>query len=85
MAYLVHHTFNQNRTYTGVKLNPLPFDEKSLTNKLQHKKNTETNKSTIFPIQNQWKKVFVLFVLRLNVPVNNFSVMWGRSHRFLGN
>ena len=24
-------------------------------------------------------------VLRLNVPVNNFSVMSGRSHRFLGN
>ena len=30
------------------------------------------------------KKLF-LFVLRLNVPVNNFSVMSGRSHRFLGN
>ena len=30
-------------------------------------------------------KKFVLFVLRLNVPVNNFSVMSGRSHRFLGN
>ena len=26
-----------------------------------------------------------LFVLRLNVPVNNFSVMSRRSHRFLGN
>ena len=26
-----------------------------------------------------------LFVLRLNVSVNNFSVMSGRSHRFLGN
>ena len=25
------------------------------------------------------------FVLRLNVPVNNFSVISGRSHRFLGN
>ena len=25
-----------------------------------------------------------LFVLRLNVPVNNFSVMSGRSKRFLG-
>ena len=31
------------------------------------------------------KKVFVcLFGLRLYVPVNNFSVMSGRSHRFLG-
>ena len=26
-----------------------------------------------------------LVVLRLNVPVNNFSDMSGRSHRFLGN
>ena len=25
------------------------------------------------------------FVLRLNIPVNNFSVMSGRSHCFLGN
>ena len=32
-----------------------------------------------------YKVLFVcLFVLRLNVPVNNFSVMSGRSHRFLG-
>ena len=28
---------------------------------------------------------FCLFVLRLNVPVNNFSVMSGRSHGFLDN
>ena len=27
---------------------------------------------------------FFLFVLMLNVPVNNFSVILGRSHRFLG-
>ena len=26
----------------------------------------------------------ILFILRLNVPVNNFSVMSGRSQRFLG-
>ena len=42
----------------------------------------------------QWKhgraiatRVFmqmVWFGLTLNVPVNNFSVMFGRSHRFLG-
>ena len=25
-----------------------------------------------------------IFVLRLNIPVNNFSVMSGWSHRFLG-
>ena len=31
------------------------------------------------------KVVGWLVVLRLNVPVNNFSVMSGRSHRFLGN
>ena len=31
-----------------------------------------------------WLKIDY-FMLRLNVPVNNFSVMSGRSHRFLGN
>ena len=30
------------------------------------------------------KEDFCLFVLRLYVPVNNFSVMSGRSQRFLG-
>ena len=30
------------------------------------------------------KVLFFLFGLRLYVPVNNFSVMSGRSHRFLG-
>ena len=30
------------------------------------------------------KKFVCLFMLMLNVPVNNFSVMSGRSHRFLG-
>ena len=29
-------------------------------------------------------KFLVWFGLMLNVPVNNFSVMLGRSHRFLG-
>ena len=37
------------------------------------------------PIQFYDKENVCLFVLRLNVPVNNFSVMSGRSHRFLGN
>ena len=31
------------------------------------------------------KAVGWLVVLRLNVPVNNFLVISGRSHRFLGN
>ena len=35
--------------------------------------------------QNFVPKGFWLVVLRLNVPVNNFSVISGRSHRFLGN
>ena len=31
------------------------------------------------------KKIFVcLFVLRLYIPINSFSVMTGWSHRFLG-
>ena len=32
-----------------------------------------------------YKDSLWLVVLRLNVPVNNFTVMSGRSHRFLGN
>ena len=39
---------------TGEKRNPLPLDEKSLTDK----KNPETNKSALFSIQNQRKKVW---------------------------
>ena len=58
MAYLVHHTVNRNGTYTGGKRNPLPFDKNIITDKTQYKKNSETNKSTLFPIQNQGKKVW---------------------------
>ena len=60
MAYLVHHTLNRNRTYTGGKRNPLPFDENIITDKSQHKKNSETSKSTLFSIQNKWKKVWII-------------------------
>ena len=35
-------------------------------------------------VNNCTKQRTCLFVLRLNVPVNNFSVMSGRSQRFLG-
>ena len=39
----------------------------------------------ILPMKTKRSNLFlVLFVLRLNVPVNNFSVMSGRSQRFLG-
>ena len=37
------------------------------------------------PLEDKSPQINDLFVLRLNVPVNNFSVMSGRSHRFLGN
>ena len=36
-------------------------------------------------IRMEESRKFCLFELRLNVPVNDFSVMSGRSHRFLGN
>ena len=48
MAYLIHHTLNRNGIYTGGKPNPIPFDEKSLTEKSQCKKNSKTKKSTLF-------------------------------------
>ena len=57
MAYLVHHSLNRNGTHTGGKRNTLPIEEKnSLTDKSQHKNNSEINKSTLLPIQNQWTK-----------------------------
>ena len=51
------------------------FDGKSVKIFIKVCQKIEIHKSTI-------KR---LVVLRLNVPVNNFSVMSGRSHRFLGN
>ena len=56
MAYLVHHTLNRNGTYTGGKRNPLPFDENIITDKSQHKKNSETSKSTLFPFKTNGRK-----------------------------
>ena len=44
----------------------------------------EKDKNNMFVYDIKVGRCF-LFVLRLNVPVNNFSVMSGRSHRFLGN
>ena len=44
-----------------------------------------TRKETEFLLSLVMHLSFVcLFVLRLNIPVNNFSVMSGRSQRFLG-
>ena len=35
--------------------------------------------------QNKLREIMVSLVwFLINVPVNHFSVMWGRSHRFLG-
>ena len=45
-------------SYTDGKRNPPAFDENIITNKSQHKKNSETSKSTPFSIQIQWKKVW---------------------------
>ena len=42
---------NRNGTYTGGKRNPLHCNEKSLTDESQHKRNSETNKSTFFPFK----------------------------------
>ena len=49
MAHVVHHTLNQ----MVESENPLPFHEKSLTDELQYKRNTETKNHHFYPIQNQ--------------------------------
>ena len=56
MAYLVHHTLNRNGTYTGGKRNPLPFDENIITDKSQHKRNSETSKKHFFPFKSNERK-----------------------------
>ena len=44
-----------------------------------------TSNNPLYKIGDVFDCLFVcLFVLRLNVPVNNFSVKSGRSQRFLG-
>ena len=56
MAYLVHHTVNRNGIYIGGKPNPIPFDENSLTDKSQCKKNSETKKINFFPFKTNGRK-----------------------------
>ena len=56
MVYLDHHTLNRNGTYTCGKRNSLPFDENIITDKSQYKKNSETCKSTLFPLKTDGRK-----------------------------
>ena len=53
---IVHQTLNRNGTYTGGKPNPLHFNENSLTDESQNKRNSETNKSTFFPFKTNVNK-----------------------------
>ena len=62
MAYLVHNTLNQNGTYTGGKRNLLPFDKNIITDKSQHKKNSEISKSTLFFNSKPMKESVILNV-----------------------
>ena len=53
---------------------------------MSHRINLNSNTLALLNANSKIKKIarFCLFVLRFNVPVNNFSVMSGRSQRFLG-
>ena len=46
--HLVHHILNLNGIDTGGKRNTLPFEEKNLTDKLRHKKISQSETSTLF-------------------------------------
>ena len=48
MTHLVHHTLNLNGIYTGGKRNTLPFEQKNLTDKLRHKKISQSKTPTLF-------------------------------------
>ena len=56
--HLVHHTLNLNGVYTGGKRNTLPFEEKKkLTDKLRHKKISQSKTSTLFsPLKTNGRK-----------------------------
>ena len=53
MAYLVTQILNLNRTYTGGKLNPLPFDQKSLTDTKRTQRLTNRH---VFPFKTNGRK-----------------------------
>ena len=75
MAYLVHHTLNRNATYTGGKRNHLPFDENIITDKSQHKKNSEVSKSTLFPFQTNGRKCdLVCYNVIVHVIINSCEI-----------
>ena len=75
---------NKTLVHRSVQTDPMSLDK--LEWKVDSLKGDMVNcMSSMFQYIEQLKELFVcLFVLRLNVPVNNFSVMSGRSQRFLG-
>ena len=90
MAYLVHHTLNRNGTYTGGQRNSLPFDEKNITDKSQHKKSSETSKSTLFfhskPMEEsvilniQYTVLSTVVKLKARILVGYFSIFAQKSY-----
>ena len=56
MAYLIHHTLTRNGIYTVGSQTPYPLMKKSLTDKSQCKKNSETKQSTLFPFKTNGRK-----------------------------
>ena len=66
------------------------FSEWQLKDYRQTKEYLQTFTGGLLTVNQSFSRVIAfelfvcLFVLRLNVPVNNFSVMSGRSQRFLG-
>ena len=57
-----------------LKQNPLLIHGKSPMDKSQYKKKSETNKSTLFSIQNLWKKVWCDFECPIHGIINSGKI-----------
>ena len=72
MAYLVQHTLNRNGIYTGGKPNPVSFDEKSLIDKSQCNKDSETKNQYFFPLKTNGRKYD--FECPIHVKINSGKI-----------
>ena len=78
MTYLIHHTLNRKKKLYWWEPNTVSFDEKSLIDKSQCKKNSETKKSTFCPFKTNGRKCD--FALREHLRVH--KVVLYLSHTY---
>ena len=75
----MYSTFNEGKAFVIERFN------RTLKNIMWKYFTANNTRFYLDALDQMVKNYNCLFVLRFNVPVNNFSVMSGRSHHFLGN